>query len=511
MELGLKEKQVQEQVQEAELKNKKILEGAQYLELKEKELEDQRKNIELEGKKFAERIQEFELTKGKFEEQHRDFDLKEKQFVSSHAKVEQPHSCAVNDATDNLMGSNVSVLLKTNGKALQMFLNEHGKDHDSLENVIASLQQSSDPAKLVLDAMQGFYPPHLKNGDVEFEEGVVRGSCILILEQLMKISPEIRPHVAEEAMKLARVWITKMRATSEHSLEVLGFLLLLAVYGLASAFDADELFGYLMIVAQYSQTPELIHVLGFADKINGFIQSLVEKAKRIEAIELIYAFNLVKDFPPEILLKDHLKHYRGKYRLVCRKKHKKSPEERMDATNKRIVAMKAAIKCIEDHGLQSACPPWCLREAIDLLEKEKALLLDQNKKCFDSNFASSHPDHESASSRAPTTSSRSTSLPFSSNHKTRSQGQSGNKRCRLSSVEPRRVSVRSTPNTCSTRPSRQQPSGPFRIQCAPYLATSVRPHGFNGYPPVNIHESWDYNNANPYHPWNSLYDGPMRL
>ena len=42
-------------------------------------------------------------------------------------------------------------------------------------------------------------------------------------------------------MSLAMEWRMKMRVDAENSLEVLGFLQLLASYRLASAFDADEL------------------------------------------------------------------------------------------------------------------------------------------------------------------------------------------------------------------------------------------------------------------------------
>ncbi|KDP23588.1 hypothetical protein JCGZ_23421 [Jatropha curcas] len=58
-----------------------------------------------------------------------------------------------------------------------------------------------------------------------------------------------------------------MKVDAEHYLEVLGFLQLLASYGLVSEFDADELFTQLEVVAQHSQA-ELLRVLGFADKIS---------------------------------------------------------------------------------------------------------------------------------------------------------------------------------------------------------------------------------------------------
>ena len=125
-----------------------------------------------------------------------------------------------------------------------------------------TLRLSSDPSKLVLDAMEGLYPPHLKKGDVEFDESVIRGSCVLLLEHLFKLSPSIKPDVKQEAMGLAMEWRVKMRVDKLHSLEVLGFLQLLASYGLASAFDDDELIMYLEKVSEYEQLPGLCQILG---------------------------------------------------------------------------------------------------------------------------------------------------------------------------------------------------------------------------------------------------------
>ena len=73
----------------------------------------------------------------------------------------------------------------------------------------------------------------------------------------------------QEAMRLAMEWRVKMRVDTQHSLEVLGFLQLLASYGLASAFDADELILYLEKVAEHEQLPGLCQILGFDNKVPG--------------------------------------------------------------------------------------------------------------------------------------------------------------------------------------------------------------------------------------------------
>jgi hypothetical protein len=54
---------------------------------------------------------------------------------------------------------------------------------------------------------------HLKKGDLEFEASVVIRSCILLLEQLMKISPEIRPRQKKKQWKLPLIGVKKIELT----------------------------------------------------------------------------------------------------------------------------------------------------------------------------------------------------------------------------------------------------------------------------------------------------------
>nr|XP_023892114.1 FRIGIDA-like protein 5 [Quercus suber] len=224
-------------------------------------------------------------------------------------------------------------LITMDGKSLQIFLNERWKEHNSMRHEVANtLRLSSDPSKLVLDAMEGFYPPHLKKGDVEFDESVIRGSCVLLLEHLFKLSPSIKPDVKREAMRLAMEWRVKMMVDTQHSLEVLGFLQLLASYGLASAFDADELLLYLEKVAEHEQLPGLCQILGVDNKVPGLIQNLIKRKQLPGAIRLIYVFKLADKFPPRDLLKDCLKCSNNSSKSFFKKKNR-SPKAQVSFQN----------------------------------------------------------------------------------------------------------------------------------------------------------------------------------
>ena len=277
----LREKKIEERFRELETKEKQFEARFKELELREESIELRLKDIGLKEKrseeiilnenKLAERIKELELKEKLFEKRIKELELREKRFADSlhtRVKTEPLEDFPVNNVVNKSSTASLRFCVTMDGKSLQIFLNERWKEHDSMRlEVATALRLSSDPAKLVLDAMEGFYPPRLKKGDMEFDESIVQGSCVLLLEQLLKLSPDIKPQVKEEAMRLAIDWRTKMRVDADHSLEVLGFLQLLASYGLASAFDADELVRYLVKVAKHDQMPGLCQVLRLHEKL----------------------------------------------------------------------------------------------------------------------------------------------------------------------------------------------------------------------------------------------------
>ncbi|XP_052877302.1 LOW QUALITY PROTEIN: uncharacterized protein LOC128283929 [Gossypium arboreum] len=351
-EFELKETCLELRHQEIEAKEKHYDECLRKVELREKEIEE----ISAEHKrKHEQQSRDLEFNVKKREERFKDLEAREKKLAEWSKELERNSLASalhpqvkVNEAAGSLLAkcsvdhsspAHLRFCVSMDGKDLQMFLNGRWKEHGLIGNEVAmALKLSGDPAKLVLDAMEGFYPPHLSKGDIDFEGDVARRSCILLLEQLMKLSPEIKPNVRKEAVKLAFDWITKMKVESGHELEVLGFLWLLASFQLGDAFDADELVNFLVFVAQHIQTPELFKVLGLGDKItgvatwmaylSGFIRTLVEKKQHMEAIRFIYAFEQVNEFPPVPVLKDFINHSKIEAKRIFRK-GKKTPEARV--------------------------------------------------------------------------------------------------------------------------------------------------------------------------------------
>ena len=155
------------------------------------------------------------------------------------------------------------------GKNLKLFLYQYVEEHDSWSSEVRdALSHAPDPAKLVLDAMPGFL-----RQQAEFHKSLsikkVRKSCILLLEQLMSMSPQISPDVREKALELADEWGSNLGQIYQPPITVYGFLLFVAAYGFKSKYEAEELLRLLGIASQYKTTFGLCRALGLADKAQG--------------------------------------------------------------------------------------------------------------------------------------------------------------------------------------------------------------------------------------------------
>ncbi|GKV05513.1 hypothetical protein SLEP1_g17514 [Rubroshorea leprosula] len=262
---GLKKK-YESQCEELELDFQQCEKRSERLQIQEEKCEQWLKGLKLKEDQLVEWSEQLKLKEKRLKELSEQLELKENGLDVAksshfHGKLEPAED------SDSHSDAVLRFFVVMDGKELQIFLNERCKEHHLIRDDIArALQFSSDPAELVLHAMEGFYPPHLRVGDMEFEGDVVKSSCILLLEQLRKLSPKINLRVRKVALKIAVDWLTKITTDAGHHLDVLGFLQLLASFGLADAFGDEELLDLYKKVPQHSQDAELFRVLGLANK-----------------------------------------------------------------------------------------------------------------------------------------------------------------------------------------------------------------------------------------------------
>ncbi|KAL3516188.1 hypothetical protein ACH5RR_023090 [Cinchona calisaya] len=382
-ELKMTKKQLERKKKELEMMESQLETKKKELEVTQeclKELRLAKSECHLEKELLEKGNRELELKKKELEDRITEFDLREKELELKEEKLnDKLRACVKRELEEKVMDdraiSNPSSPLfifsvEFDGLDLHMFLNGHEMNLDSADEVFKDLQSSGDPAYLVLNAMETLNPSYLRKVGMEFG-GRVAESCILLLEQLIRISPKIQSCVRTEALKLAQEWKEMIKAGN--SLDVLGFLHLLASFDLASAFDMEEVMNFLDSVAQHQKTPELCRRLGVTDKMPGFIFGLTKKMLLLLAVEYVYEFNLVDKIPPVALLKKHVLHSRLVANEICNDGQSTS-EAQDKAMMNEICDLKSVIKCIMDHGLQSEYSPDQLRERVVLLERRRAHL-----------------------------------------------------------------------------------------------------------------------------------------
>ncbi|XP_062084593.1 FRIGIDA-like protein 5 [Humulus lupulus] len=270
--LEMKEKSFESKIEELGLIQKEVKEILEEVESKEKIVASLQRLVE-------ERFQELEKRE-LCEKRVSDFSTwRQREFESIPKStgllgVNEENNPKLDKSENNLNSADYVSFASyqysiTNGQYLQMLLGDQLRRHEfRCTELYTVLQTSPDPPKLVLDAVKGFYPLHLSSDDKEFDLRIIRRSCILLLGQLMNTSPDISPQVREEAMKLAVDWKARMMVMTEkdNSLEVLGFLQLLASFRLSSAFDANEVLSLFDIVDQNREAAELHRALCIADE-----------------------------------------------------------------------------------------------------------------------------------------------------------------------------------------------------------------------------------------------------
>ncbi|GFZ21933.1 hypothetical protein Acr_29g0010950 [Actinidia rufa] len=260
-----------------------------------------------------------------------------------------------------------------------------------------ALGHAPDAPTMVLDAMEGFYAPDSKRSKKEDKElCAIRRNCVVLLEVLMRLGVEIGGEVRERAKQIAMEWKRNVNVNEDNTLEVLGFLHLLATYGLADCFSVEDLVDFTVIIARFHQSVELCRVLALGDRISGIfymlccvevytsfstsnglariyyvILKLISKGKQLLAVRFIFEFELTDKFPPVPLLKEYVMESKKFGKKDC-KGGKSSLGLQKEAITKEVHALKSVIKVIEEHKLESEYPKEKLVKRIETLEKLKS-------------------------------------------------------------------------------------------------------------------------------------------
>ncbi|KAF8095611.1 hypothetical protein N665_0329s0030 [Sinapis alba] len=270
---------------------------------------------------------------------------------------------------------------------LHKFVSDNRKNLASLkEEIPVAFKAAVNPASLVLDSLEGFYPTEAPTTDGKKDANLLgmRRTCIMLMECLSvllsgldrnSLASVLSENVKHRAKGVAEGWkplleTLDMDAANGNSLEAHAFLQLLASFGIVSDFKEGEILKLIPMVSRRRQAAELCRSLGLSEKMPGVIEVLVNRGKQIDAVNLAIAFELTEQFPPVELLKSYLTE-------ATRSTSQGSPGDAspavQDEFNEReLTGLKAVIKCVEEHNLEEQYPVEPLHKRILQLEKAKA-------------------------------------------------------------------------------------------------------------------------------------------
>ncbi|XP_062193472.1 FRIGIDA-like protein 3 [Phragmites australis] len=271
---------------------------------------------------------------------------------------------------------------------LHKFISDNRKNLAIIrEEIPVALRRASDPYGLVLDSLQGFYSGEnlVLDGKKDGNLLGLRRTCLLLMESLGQLQTDaitscisegqmLTGNIKERAKSIALEWKSKLDSpdiddSNGNCLEAHAFLQLLATFGIFGEFEEDDLCKLLPSVSRRRQTPELCRLLGLSQKMPGVIGVLVDSGRPIDAINLAYAFELTDQFEPVQLLKAYLKEVKSMSTVKNGKVH---PGLQNEMNERELSALKAVIKCIEEHKLDEQYPIDPLQKRVAQLEKAKA-------------------------------------------------------------------------------------------------------------------------------------------
>ncbi|KAJ9549012.1 hypothetical protein OSB04_021555 [Centaurea solstitialis] len=308
--------------------------------------------------------------------------------MASECKMEDLKTLSDGGDVKALTNPQLAKLCEENdSQGLHKFISDNRKNLASIkEEIPIALKAAADPGGLVLDSLSGFYISENSNMDGKKDSNLLgqRRTCIMLMECLSVllanldenfVSKVISVDVKERAKAIAEEWKPKLDdldvdASNGNSLEAHAFLQLVATFGIDSGFLQEDLSKLIPMVSRRRQTADLCRFLGLSEKMPGVIDVLVNSGRHIDAVNLAFAFELTQKFSPVSLLKSYLTEARRVPSAI--KSGNMSPTAQNDVSERELSALKAVIKCIEEHKLEDQYPLVPLQKRILQLEKAKA-------------------------------------------------------------------------------------------------------------------------------------------
>ncbi|OUZ99923.1 Frigida-like [Macleaya cordata] len=265
---------------------------------------------------------------------------------------------------------------KMDSVGLLKFMVAKRKESVTLRSKIShAIAESVDPFRLILDAMEDFLS--LKAAKVGVSDR--RWACGTLLQGLFPApdldgkTPSVAGSIAERAGNIAESWKGKMDNQEGDDMgpaEAAMFLQMVVGFGLKSKFDKEFLKKLVLGFPSRREMPKLAAALGFGEKIGDIIDELVKSGKEIEAVDFACESGLTERFPPVSLLRSYLRNSRKNANTMLKNGHYNAAATE-SASNLELNSLKAIIRCVEEHKLESEFTLESLRKRVTQLEKAR--------------------------------------------------------------------------------------------------------------------------------------------
>ncbi|MFQ6619034.1 hypothetical protein Gotur_000090 [Gossypium turneri] len=245
--------------------------------------------------------------------------------------------------------------------------------------ISVALSEAVDPHRLVLEAFEDFVSQ--KSGKTL---GLTdkRWACGMLVHALFPESswkekkgkgPEFSRNIGERAAEVVDRWKGQLDGEKEGLTpgEAVMFLHMVVGFELKERFDEGFLRKLVLDFSSRRDMAKLAAALGFDDKMGDIIDELVKNGKEIEAVYFARAAGLTERFPPVSLLKSYQQNSKKNATTIL-KNGNFSAAATEESKNVELNSIKAIIKCVEDHKLESEFSTDLLRKRATQLEKVKS-------------------------------------------------------------------------------------------------------------------------------------------
>ncbi|KAM5547708.1 FRIGIDA-like protein 4a [Rosa sericea] len=306
---------------------------------------------------------------------------------SAAARVSEQKGAALAEFERNVSGSlDIAETLKSlcrkmDSEGLLKFIVSKRKESVSLRaEIVQAMAEAVDAPRLVLDALEGFLETKAKKVGVTDK----RWACGLLVQALF---PDVRSNsgpkgpafarsVVERAAGVADTWKGQMDELNRSGGGTLGAAEAVMFVQMVIGFQLREKYNeefYKKLVMEHAARRDMARLAGalqFGD-IGDVIDALVKNGKEIEAIYFAFESGLTERFPPISLLKSYLKNSKKNASTIM-KNGNNSVAASEESSTLELNSIKAMIKCVEDHKLESEFSLEPLRKRATALEKAKA-------------------------------------------------------------------------------------------------------------------------------------------